>query len=68
VAQVVFRAEMAFQVEMAFQAERASDLMSDVCIGLVDEHPYLCASSMSGDSSLCHFAKEGSQLIGSDES
>jgi hypothetical protein len=68
VAQVAFRAQMACQVEMAFLAEMASDLVSDVCVGLVEEHPYLCASSVSGDSSLCHFGKEDSRLIGSDES
>jgi hypothetical protein len=68
VAQVAFRAKMAFQAEMVFRAEMASDVVSDVCVGLVEEHPYLCASSMSGDFSLCHFGTEDSRLIGSEES
>ena len=35
---------------------------------LVEVHPCLCASSVSGESSLSHFAKEDSSPCGSDES
>jgi hypothetical protein len=68
VAQVVFRTEMSFHVEMTCRAEMASDLLFDDCIGLVKELPYLCASSVSGDSSLSHFGEEDSGVRGSDES
>jgi hypothetical protein len=62
VAQVVFRAEMAFRTEMEL------DLVSNVCIGLVEEHPYSYTSSMSGNSSLGNFAKEDCHPCSSDES
>jgi hypothetical protein len=65
---MAFSAEIVLQVEMAFRMEMVSDLLPYVCVRLGEEHLYLCASSMSGDSSLCHLAKEGSQLIGSEES
>jgi hypothetical protein len=54
--------------QVAFRAETALDRVSDVCVGLVEEHPYLCASSVSGDSSLRHFGKEDSRPCGSVES
>ena len=45
--------------EAAFQAE--------VAPGLVEVDPFLCASSVSDDSSMCHVGKEGSRLFGSHE-
>jgi len=49
VAQVAFRTEMVFAVDIAFRGKMRSDLVSDVCVGLVEQNPYLCASTMSGD-------------------
>ena len=45
---------------MAFRVEVAIVLVSAVCVSLEQMHPFLCASSVSVDSSLCHFGKEGS--------
>jgi hypothetical protein len=53
---------------MTFQAKTASDLVSAVCVRLVEKHPYLCASSVSVNSSLCHFDMEDSRPYGTDES
>jgi hypothetical protein len=51
-------ARVAFQVaQTPFRAEMGSDLDSDCCFGLVEEHPFVCASSMSGDFSLLHLDK-----------
>ena len=41
--------------------EVASVLVSAVLVGLEEVHPFLGASSMSVNSSLCHFGKEGSR-------
>ena len=53
---------------MVLLAEMVSGLVLDVCVRLVQEHLDICTSSVSGDSSLCHFDKEDSSLIDSDES
>jgi hypothetical protein len=63
-----FSEEIVLQVGMAFRMEMVSDLLPDVCVRLGEEHLYLCSSTMSGDSSLCHFGKEDSRLCGCDES
>jgi hypothetical protein len=47
-------------VQVAFWAETVSFQISVVCIGVVDVHLFLCTTSMSADSLLCHFGKEGS--------
>jgi hypothetical protein len=46
----------------------ALNLVTDICIGLVQKHWCLGISSMSGDSSLCDFGKEDSHLGDSEES
>ena len=54
--------------EVAFREEMESDLVSDVCIKLLEIRPILGTSIMSGDSSEWHCWKEDSRLCGSDES
>ena len=66
VAQVALWTEMVIQAEMALLAEVASDMVSDICVGLVQEHLYLCYSSVSVDSLLSDFGKDNSHLIVSD--
>jgi len=53
---------------VAFRAEMASNLLLDVCVRLVEDHPFLCAFSVSGDWLLCHFGKEDSRPCGYDKS
>jgi len=53
---------------VTFQVDVELDLVLAVFIRLMEEHPVRCTSSVSGDSSLCHYGKEGSHLFGSDES
>jgi len=55
-------------VQVAFRAGMASDLMSDVCARLVEDHPFLCNFSVLGDPMLCHFGNDDSGLCASDES
>jgi len=55
-------------VLVRFQVEMASDWVSDVCVGLLEEHPFLCPSSVAGDFLLCHFGQEVSRPCGSDKS
>jgi len=47
-----------------FRDEMASILVSDVFVGLLEVHLFLCASSVFADSLLCHFGKEGSHPCG----
>jgi hypothetical protein len=68
VAQVALGMEMALGTKIVFRADIVSDLESDVFVELVQEHPYLCASSISGNSLLYHFGKEDSHQCCSDES
>jgi hypothetical protein len=65
--EVAFWTEIAFWTEMVIQAKMASDLLLDLWVGLVEDNPYRCPSSESGDSSLCHFGKDDSRPCGSDE-
>ena len=48
-------------VQVAFWADVASVLESAVCVTVVEVHPCLCTSKMSGDSVLCGFGKGGSR-------
>jgi len=48
---------------VAFRADVASVLVSAVCVALVEVHLCLSASSMPGDSVLCHCGKGGSHLF-----
>ena len=50
-------AQVAIWVEVAFV------LVSAVSVGLEEVHLFLCAFSMSVDSLLCHFGKDGSRQI-----
>jgi hypothetical protein len=54
-------------VQVAIRAEMASELVSDICVGLVEEHPYHCISTVSGDSLLYQCGKEDSHWCGSDK-
>jgi hypothetical protein len=45
-----------------------SDLVSDVCVGQVVKHLFRCASSLSRDSSMCHYGKKDSYQGGADKS
>jgi hypothetical protein len=54
--------------EVTFRVEMASDRVSDVCIGLVEEHPFLSTSIVYGDSLVCHCGQEDSRPFGSNES
>jgi len=49
--------------QVGFRAKVPSVLLSAVSFGLVEVHPCLCTSSMSADSVVCHFGKEGSRLF-----
>ena len=40
-----------------FRADVALVLVSPVRVALVEVHPFLCASSVSGNSALCHYGK-----------
>jgi len=52
---------------MALWAEVGSVIVSPVCVGRVEVHRHLDASSVCADSSPCHLGKEGRYLCGCDE-
>jgi len=47
--------------QVVFWVDVASGLVLAVWVALVEVHPCLCVSSVSGDSVLCDFGKEGSR-------
>jgi len=47
---------------VAFPVDMASVLVLAICVALVDVHPCLCVSSVSGDSVFCHLGMEGNHL------
>jgi len=46
--------------QVAFRVEGALVLVSALSVGLEEVDLFLCASSLSEDSSMCHFGKQGS--------
>ena len=51
-----------YQVEQVeFRVDVVSVLVSAILVALIEVHLCLCISSMSGDSVLCRFGKEGSR-------
>jgi len=52
---------------LACWAEEPTALESAVCIGQVEEHLFICITSMSADSVGCYFGKKDIRLCGFDE-
>ena len=52
----IFRCDVCDRVaQMAVESAMMFALVSDVCIGLMEGHPFICTGSVSWEFSLCHF-------------